>query len=218
MLIQVLIVSCNQPEDRSEVTRALKSKKISRRKLIPLIEYLLCKHSTVASECFLEANCFTPTILNHIFLTLCVTNAGLSKGSLIGLTSSRSASINTVMAPSSGPPSAGSLTSILSITNENRPSLAPARPKCNSILHLFGEWLFEAAHIGSDMWLQSLKSELLIQRYLKCQCKQKILFRASNRSQSSAELDDNRSEARTLDFATVLVGVGNAERLDNRQV
>lgn len=86
------------------------------------------------------------------------TNAGLSKGSLISLTSSRSTSINTVMGPSSGPPSASSLTSILSITNENRSSLAPARPKCNSILHLFGEWLFEAAHIGSDMWLQSLKS------------------------------------------------------------
>lgn len=36
---------------------------------------------------------------------------------------------------------------------------APDRPKCNSILHLFGEWLFEAAHIGSEMWVQNTKSE-----------------------------------------------------------
>lgn len=53
-----------------------------------------------------------------------------------------------------------SLTAILSITNENRQALAATRPKCNSILHLFGEWLFDAAHIGSDMWLQSLKSKI----------------------------------------------------------
>lgn len=51
-------------------------------------------------------------------------------------------------------------TAILSITNENRQPLAVARPKCNSILHLFGEWLFDAAHIGSEMWLHSLKSKL----------------------------------------------------------
>jgi hypothetical protein len=50
-------------------------------------------------------------------------------------------------------------TAILSITSENRQPLAIARAKCNSILHLFGEWLFDAAHIGSEMWLQSLKSE-----------------------------------------------------------
>lgn len=36
---------------------------------------------------------------------------------------------------------------------------AAERPKCNSILHLFGEWLFEAAHIGSEMWVQNTKSE-----------------------------------------------------------
>ncbi|XP_055299218.1 ral GTPase-activating protein subunit beta isoform X4 [Sitodiplosis mosellana] len=40
---------------------------------------------------------------------------------------------------------------------ESRPPLAAARPKCNSILHLFGEWLFEAAHIGGDAWLQNTK-------------------------------------------------------------
>lgn len=42
---------------------------------------------------------------------------------------------------------------------ESRPPLAAARPKCNSILHLFGEWLFEAAHIGGDAWIQNTKSE-----------------------------------------------------------
>lgn len=31
-----------------------------------------------------------------------------------------------------------------------RPLLGSARPKVNSILHLFGPWLFEAALIGSD--------------------------------------------------------------------
>uniref|UniRef100_A0A336MB89 CSON013173 protein n=1 Tax=Culicoides sonorensis TaxID=179676 RepID=A0A336MB89_CULSO len=35
----------------------------------------------------------------------------------------------------------------------------PDRPKCNSILHLFGEWLFEAAHIGSEMWIQNTKKQ-----------------------------------------------------------
>ena len=31
-----------------------------------------------------------------------------------------------------------------------RPAVSPARPKCNSILHLYGKWLFEAAYIGTD--------------------------------------------------------------------
>lgn len=38
---------------------------------------------------------------------------------------------------------------------ETRGSLAAGRPRCNSILHLFGEWLFEAALIGTD--LQTVK-------------------------------------------------------------
>ncbi|XP_039949366.1 ral GTPase-activating protein subunit beta isoform X18 [Bactrocera tryoni] len=42
---------------------------------------------------------------------------------------------------------------------ENRPPLAVARPKCNSILHLFGEWLFEAAHIGGDAWFMNTKKQ-----------------------------------------------------------
>jgi hypothetical protein len=31
----------------------------------------------------------------------------------------------------------------------DRPTLASSRPKCNSLLHLFGKWLFEAAYIGT---------------------------------------------------------------------
>ncbi|XP_037904135.1 ral GTPase-activating protein subunit beta isoform X4 [Hermetia illucens] len=46
-----------------------------------------------------------------------------------------------------------------SIGHEQRPPLAVARPKCNSILHLFGEWLFEAAHIGGDAWVQNTKKQ-----------------------------------------------------------
>ncbi|XP_023171091.1 ral GTPase-activating protein subunit beta isoform X5 [Drosophila hydei] len=46
-----------------------------------------------------------------------------------------------------------------SIGTELRPPLSVARPKCNSILHLFGEWLFEAAHIGGDTWLQNRKKQ-----------------------------------------------------------
>ncbi|XP_017859536.1 PREDICTED: ral GTPase-activating protein subunit beta isoform X14 [Drosophila arizonae] len=46
-----------------------------------------------------------------------------------------------------------------SIGAELRPPLSVARPKCNSILHLFGEWLFEAAHIGGDTWLQNRKKQ-----------------------------------------------------------
>jgi len=39
---------------------------------------------------------------------------------------------------------------MVSLGGDFRHPLAPARPKCNSILHMFGEWLFEAAHIGSE--------------------------------------------------------------------
>jgi hypothetical protein len=39
---------------------------------------------------------------------------------------------------------------MISLGGDSRHSVAPARPKCNSILHLFGEWLFEAAHIGFE--------------------------------------------------------------------
>lgn len=52
-----------------------------------------------------------------------------------------------------------------SLGQEIRPPLAGGRPKCNSILHLFGEWLFEAASIGTDGWSQTLPREFSVQRY-----------------------------------------------------
>lgn len=45
---------------------------------------------------------------------------------------------------------------MISLGQDVRPPLAPGRPKCNSILHLFGEWLFEAAFIGTEGWSQVL--------------------------------------------------------------
>lgn len=74
---------------------------------------------------------------------------GAPKTSLIGLTTSR-ASIPSAISGSSGPSSSTSLSSLTSLNLEPKPTLAPARPKCNSILHLFGEWLFDAAYIDSD--------------------------------------------------------------------
>ncbi|XP_034949716.1 ral GTPase-activating protein subunit beta isoform X2 [Chelonus insularis] len=80
---------------------------------------------------------------------------GIPKASLIGLTSSRLSSTPPTIA-NSGPSSTSSTTSITSLGQDIRPPLAPGRPKCNSILHLFGEWLFEAAFIGTDGWSQNL--------------------------------------------------------------
>lgn len=54
---------------------------------------------------------------------------------------------------------APSFAATVSLNHENRVPLAAVRPKCNSILHLFGEWLFEAANIGTDAWIQNSKSE-----------------------------------------------------------
>ncbi len=39
---------------------------------------------------------------------------------------------------------------VLAFFSGEKPVLSPARPKCNSILHLYGKWLFEAAYIGTD--------------------------------------------------------------------
>lgn len=39
---------------------------------------------------------------------------------------------------------------MLAFFSGEKPVLSPARPKCNSILHLYGKWLFEAAYIGTD--------------------------------------------------------------------
>ncbi|XP_060667101.1 ral GTPase-activating protein subunit beta isoform X3 [Drosophila nasuta] len=83
---------------------------------------------------------------------------GLSKTALISLTRS-SANAAAPTTPTSGPPSSSSINSLPSIGTEVRTTLSVARPKCNSILHLFGEWLFEAAHIGGDTWLQNRKRQ-----------------------------------------------------------
>lgn len=84
---------------------------------------------------------------------------GLSKAALIGLTSSRSQSTQPPLTPTSGPPSSSSLNSLPSMGSEPRVLLAPTRPQINSILHLFGEWLFEAAYIGSEAWLANAKQQ-----------------------------------------------------------
>ncbi|XP_046418146.1 ral GTPase-activating protein subunit beta isoform X4 [Neodiprion fabricii] len=81
---------------------------------------------------------------------------GIPKASLIGLTTSRISSNPPASTPNSGPSSTSSITSVTSLGQDIRPPLAPGRPKCNSILHLFGEWLFEAAFIGTDGWSQNL--------------------------------------------------------------
>ncbi|XP_015122062.1 ral GTPase-activating protein subunit beta isoform X3 [Diachasma alloeum] len=80
---------------------------------------------------------------------------GIPKASLIGLTTSRISNTSINIA-NSGPSSTSSTISATSLTSDIRPPLAPGRPKCNTVLHLFGEWLFEAAFIGTDGWSQSL--------------------------------------------------------------
>ncbi|XP_057325973.1 ral GTPase-activating protein subunit beta isoform X2 [Microplitis mediator] len=80
---------------------------------------------------------------------------GIPKASLIGLTSSRLSNTPPTIA-NSGPSSTSSTASVTSLGHDVRPPLAPGRPKCNSILHLFGEWLFEAAFIGTEGWSQNL--------------------------------------------------------------
>lgn len=74
---------------------------------------------------------------------------GIPKGSLIGLTSSRVTSVVHVPTSTPNSGSGSSQTSVISAASEGyRSQLSPNRPKCNSILHLFGNWLFEAANIG----------------------------------------------------------------------
>ncbi|XP_052897942.1 ral GTPase-activating protein subunit beta isoform X2 [Anopheles moucheti] len=82
---------------------------------------------------------------------------GFTKGSFSGLTSSRSSSNHPNNAPQSASLPSTGFSSMLSLCQENRYPLAANRPRCNSILHLFGEWLFDAAHIGGDTWMQNTK-------------------------------------------------------------
>lgn len=65
---------------------------------------------------------------------------GTPRTSLIGLTSSRPPSV----VPTTPPNSISS-----QVGETEKPPLTPLRPKVNSIFHLFGEWLFEAALIGT---------------------------------------------------------------------
>ncbi|XP_069360436.1 ral GTPase-activating protein subunit beta isoform X5 [Maniola hyperantus] len=64
---------------------------------------------------------------------------GTPRSSLIGLSSRPSSVIPTT------PPN--SITS--QVGDTEKPPLTPLRPKVNSIFHLFGEWLFEAALVGT---------------------------------------------------------------------
>jgi hypothetical protein len=95
---------------------------------------------------------------------------------------------------------------MLAITQENRPPLAASRPKCNSILHLFGEWLFEAAHIGTDSWFQNSKSNnLLITLGFNLLIKS-LIFRTSYRGQSSSKLYDyGQSQGQLIAVTTIFI-------------
>lgn len=66
---------------------------------------------------------------------------GVPRSSLIGLNNNRPTSVVPTTPPNS-------ITS--QVGDAERPPLTPLRPKVNSIFHLFGEWLFEAALIGTQ--------------------------------------------------------------------
>ncbi|XP_050081711.1 ral GTPase-activating protein subunit beta isoform X2 [Anopheles aquasalis] len=98
-----------------------------------------------------------PSLSAHAVISMAQAK-GLTKNSFSGLTNSRSVanSSNTLTAQSSSLTSTG-FSSMLSLCQENKYALAANRPRCNSILHLFGEWLFDAAHIGGETWTQNTK-------------------------------------------------------------
>lgn len=79
-------------------------------------------------------------------------------------------------------------------------------------MHLFGEWLFDAAHIGSDMWLQSLKSEILT-RIVQIKLFSLFTEQASEASRrpSSMIIDNKRglsiSQPSSLDSSDMLHGL-----------
>ncbi|XP_062549211.1 ral GTPase-activating protein subunit beta isoform X6 [Armigeres subalbatus] len=84
---------------------------------------------------------------------------GLTKSSFSGLTSSRTSANQANSIPQSTSLPSSNFSSMLSLCQENRYPLAANRPRCNSILHLFGEWLFDAAHIGGETWIQNMKKK-----------------------------------------------------------
>uniref|UniRef100_A0A1S4J5Y6 Ral GTPase-activating protein subunit alpha/beta N-terminal domain-containing protein n=3 Tax=Culex pipiens complex TaxID=518105 RepID=A0A1S4J5Y6_CULQU len=97
-----------------------------------------------------------PSISAHAVISMSHQAKGLTKSSFSGLTSSRNANQSNPVPQSASLPSSG-FSSMLSLCQENRVPLATNRPRCNSILHLFGEWLFDAAHIGGETWIQNMK-------------------------------------------------------------
>ncbi|XP_055591586.1 ral GTPase-activating protein subunit beta isoform X6 [Uranotaenia lowii] len=97
-----------------------------------------------------------PSISAHAVISMAQAK-GLTKSSFSGLTSSRNSTNQpSVLPQTSSLPSSG-FSSMLSLCQENRYPLAANRPRCNSILHLFGEWLFDAAHIGGETWIHNAK-------------------------------------------------------------
>ncbi|XP_017147111.1 ral GTPase-activating protein subunit beta isoform X15 [Drosophila miranda] len=88
------------------------------------------------------------------------TGAGTGSGSGGQAPAPAAAAAPTTPTSTSGPPSASSSINSLPLTSMGAGvELAVARPKCNSILHVFHEWLFEAAHIGGDTWRQNRKKQ-----------------------------------------------------------
>ncbi|CAG7818479.1 unnamed protein product [Allacma fusca] len=79
-------------------------------------------------------------------------NKGLPRTSLLGLTSrSKDTSSIPSSSQSSSLQSSGSVSLSAVDIASIRPLPSPLRPRVNSILHLFGPWLFEAALISCDM-------------------------------------------------------------------
>ncbi|XP_058815355.1 ral GTPase-activating protein subunit beta isoform X1 [Topomyia yanbarensis] len=97
-----------------------------------------------------------PSISAHTVISMAQAK-GLTKSSFSGLTSSRSSANQPNSIPQSTSLPSSGFSSMLSLCQENRYPLAANRPRCNSILHLFGEWLFDAAHIGGETWIQNMK-------------------------------------------------------------
>ncbi|KAF5302204.1 hypothetical protein FQA39_LY10243 [Lamprigera yunnana] len=116
------------------------------------------KNKEIGSVSFSSIHSPTPPPQRRLAKSFSVAPSAISKGvpksSLIGLTGNRvSTVITNSSAPNSGPPSTSSLSSLTSLSTECRSPLASERAKCNSILHLFGEWLLEAAFVGSNLVL-----------------------------------------------------------------
>ncbi|XP_066907486.1 ral GTPase-activating protein subunit beta isoform X3 [Halyomorpha halys] len=76
--------------------------------------------------------------------------AGSSKSALIGL-GGRAMSTSSSSSSTSSTTPMTSVSGSWEVSTVSQP-LAPGRPRCNSLLHLFGEWLFEAAQAGTGLY------------------------------------------------------------------